>query len=523
MFRSSEQENFHNLIARHIQTRDGPLLLEGGTGLGKTRAYLAALAGFGGTVAIALPTHQLIDQLLASADLEAVGLEAAAFRPAGMFDDRADYDAHRREAMESRIMLCTSASVMIDWRLRGNYNGATKRDYLLFDEADELPQAAALQKDLTITAAELAAAGVALTTVGETVSALLDRPRLEPEVSAKAMMVREALDEPAWFRKAGVDEEGGIRLFHHLPGRLLRRAANRGNTAFISATLSIGGRFDDFRRSMGIGKMSRLSGIVEPERHGELSVETPLGREPAEIIGLAEKPCLVAVPSRELAQELGAQLPAAVVKEPGETTADAARRVAPDGILISDYAWAGLDTALRWRSIVVPRIPFAPPTVLDKEPESHYLDSRNTAVRRMRQVAGRGLRTPDARCTLYILDKRYKQLVRFLPERFQSELGRSWEEGGRRDMQLSKSERDPAIRKAALRHYGLQCRACDRKEPEARAAVIEIHHLDPIAEGKRRTKLEDVVPLCRNCHALAHTEDPPVPVERLRGMASPAG
>ena len=304
---------------------------------------------------------------------------------------------------------------------------------------------------------------------------------------------------------------------------MLRRVANRGNTAFISATLSIGGRFDDFRRSMGIDKESRLSGIVEPERHGELSVETPLGSEPAEIIGLAEKPCLVAVPSRELAQELGAQLPAAVVKGPGETTAEAARRVAPDGILISDYAWAGLDTALRWRSIVVPRIPFAPPTVLDEKIESRYLESRNTAVRRMRQVAGRGLTTPDARCTLYIMDARYKQLGRFLPERFQSELGRSWEEGGRRDMHLSKSERDPAIRKAALRHYGLQCRACGLKVPLAHAPVIEIHHLDPIAEGKRRTKLEDVVPLCRNCHAVAHTENPPMPVERLRGMASPAG
>lgn len=512
MFRSSEQANFSRIVARHIETGDGPLLLEGGTGLGKTRAYLAALAEYGGTVAVVLPTHQLIDQLLSSPDLEAVGLEAAAFRPARMFDNRADYEAARRFAMQSRIMLCTAASVMIDRRLDGNYNGAAKRDYILFDEADELPQAAALQRDLTITAEELSVAGVVLTTVGETVSALLDKQRLEPEVRAKALMIRKALDEPAWYRRAGRDDEGGVALFHLLPGRLLRRVANRGNAAFISATLTVGGRFDDFRRSMGIETASRLSGIVEPERHGDLSVETPLDCEPAEVAGAAAKPCLVAVPSHELAEELGASIPAAVVRKPEETVAEAAARTGPDGILVAAGAWAGLDTPLRWRSIVVPRIPFGRPTVLDEKIESRYIASRNIAIRRMRQVAGRGLRTPDARCALYILDERYKRLGRFLPERFEQ----SWAEGARSETRLSKAERDPLIRRAALRHYGLQCRACDLRASEAHAAMIEIHHLDPIAEGERRTKLEDVIPLCRNCHALAHTEGPPVPVERLR-------
>ena len=511
MFRSAEQANFSRFVARHIETGDGPLLLEGGTGIGKTRAYLAALADYSGTVAVILPTHQLIDQLLSSPDLEAVGLEAAAFRPARMFDNRADYDAARGQAMGSRVMLCTAASVMIDWRLGGNYSGATKRDYLLFDEADELPQAAALQKDLTITAAELSTAGVALTTVGETVSALLAKPGIEPEVRAKAVMIREALDNPAWYRKAGGDDDG-IALIHHLPGRLLRRVANCGNAVFVSATLTIGGRFDDFRRSMGIQSASRLSAVVEPERHGELAVETPTGSDPDAIVALAEKPCLVATPSHELSRELGASIPGAVVRTDDETTAEAASRVGPDGVLVAAGAWAGLDTPLRWRSIVVPRIPFGKPSVLDGKIESRYVDSRNIAVRRMRQVAGRGLRTPDARCTLYILDERYRSLGQFLPERFE----RSWAEGARHDAHLSKAERNTAIKKAALRHYGLKCRACDLEVQEAYASMIEIHHLDPIAEGERRTKLEDVVPLCRNCHAVAHTENPPVPIERLR-------
>jgi hypothetical protein len=49
-------------------------------------------------------------------------------------------------------MLCTAAAIVIDNRNSGEYNGATTRDYLLFDEADQLPSAAAMQVDMEIPA-----------------------------------------------------------------------------------------------------------------------------------------------------------------------------------------------------------------------------------------------------------------------------------------------------------------------------------------------------------------------------------
>jgi len=52
-------------------------------------------------------------------------------------------------------------------------------------------------------------------------------------------MVLEATQEPAWFHKVGVTDEGGVMLFHEMPGRLLKQVANQSNVAFISATLSI--------------------------------------------------------------------------------------------------------------------------------------------------------------------------------------------------------------------------------------------------------------------------------------------
>ena len=130
----------------------------------------------------------------------------------------------------------------------------------------------------------------------------------------------------------------------------------------------------------------------------------------------------------------------------------------------------------------------------------------------MRQVIGRGLRTPDSRCDFYICDKRYSQLGNFLPTRFNA----SWKEGAKKTYELTKSERDPSVRREALKFYEFKCYCCD-KRPKIQS-MIEIHHLNPIAEGERETKVEDVLPLCRNCHSAAHSEEPPITIERLKVM-----
>ena len=155
-FRSAEQANFSKLLQAHLSSPDAPLLLEGATGLGKTRAYLYPLlesANSGKKIAIILPTRQLIEQLLNSADIEVcnkAGVEIQAFIPRRDFENVAQYREQREKALNAPVMLCTSASVIIDQRLGGDYNGVISRDYLLFDEADQLPDVAALQSDVTI-------------------------------------------------------------------------------------------------------------------------------------------------------------------------------------------------------------------------------------------------------------------------------------------------------------------------------------------------------------------------------------
>ena len=538
MFRSTEQANFSAIVARHMASPDGPLLMEGATGLGKTRAYLAAVmrvAAAGRRVAIAMPSHQLIDQLLTSADLAATQVDSVrvlAFRSSRFLDDKKEYQTQRTATLEAEVMVCTSASVIIDQRLKGGYNGATERDYLVFDEADQLPDAAALQSDCEISAQQLSDLGVAVQSAQQAATEVLMKKGLEPEVRAAALMILEAVQEPAWYHKAGVTDDGGIALFHKMPGRLLKRIANRNQVAFISATLTVGDRFDDFKRALGIQKQSDLSSIIEPQRHGQLTfvvadaeVDTPewRGLTQATINQAAGKgTVLVVTPSHSLAQELGQLVDGATVRSAAETATEAAARMGDSNVLIAAGAWAGLDTPIRWKSIVVPRVPYERPVILDGEVESSFLDTRNTAVRRLRQVIGRGLRTPEAECTIYVLDRRYRNVEAFIPKRFRAQwAGRLYLEGRRNEVTLSKIERDPSVRKAALKHYGLKCMGCGfipRVESQ-----LDVHHLNPVAGGERLTGIRDVAVLCANCHRLVHSTDPPMAVETLGDLGATGG
>lgn len=538
-FRSAEQAHFHDRLAQHLRAPMAPLLLEGATGLGKTRAYLQAVmdaVAQGQRIAIALPSHQLIDQLLDSADLHAVqsaGVRVVAFRPKRWFadDDQAAYATARQAALDAEVMLCTSAAVIIDHRLGGSYNGATLRDHLLFDEADQLPGAAALQSDALIDADTVQALGLNAPTAAQVVAAVLTRKGLEPELRAAALLMQDALDEPVWYQRVGLTDDGGVALVHHLPGRLLKAVANRPAVSFVSATLTIGGQFDDFKRSLGIAEISPLSAVIEPEQHGHLQFEvadltvdseawwtrTVQTVRDAALLG----PALVVTPSHALAQRLGEALPFATVRQSDETAGQAARRMAGTSgaaVLIAAGAWAGLDTPVRWRSIVIPRIPYEAPVVLDGKTESRFLDTRNTAVRRMRQVIGRGLRTPDAQCTIHILDGRFSHIAAFVPRRFAAawQGRKTFAEGRPMEVTLTRYERDPSVRKKALAHHGKACMACGFK-PKV-DSQLDVHHLQPVSEGERLTSLDDVAVLCANCHRLAHSEVPPLPLVTLRTL-----
>lgn len=137
----------------------------------------------------------------------------------------------------------------------------------------------------------------------------------------------------------------------------------------------------------------------------------------------------------------------------------------------------------------------------------------------MRQVILGGLRKPDAECDVYILDERLAMIESFIPTRFrQAWVDRGRVEGAQVEQTLSKAERDPQVRKSALRHFGRRCMSCDFV-PKV-DSQLEVHHLHPLANGGERvTRIEsDVAVLCANCHRLAHSANPPLTIEVLQGF-----
>ncbi|UZX02279.1 HNH endonuclease [Arthrobacter sp. CDRTa11] len=80
----------------------------------------------------------------------------------------------------------------------------------------------------------------------------------------------------------------------------------------------------------------------------------------------------------------------------------------------------------------------------------------------------------------------------------------SWE-------QVNRYERDPEARRACIAHRGTNCAACgfsfEVTYGEIGRDFIQVHHVVPVSElgnGYQLDPITDLVPLCANCHAMAH-------------------
>ncbi|RAM35600.1 HNH endonuclease [Arthrobacter globiformis] len=95
---------------------------------------------------------------------------------------------------------------------------------------------------------------------------------------------------------------------------------------------------------------------------------------------------------------------------------------------------------------------------------------------------------------------------------------------------VNRYERNPHARRICLAHYGTSCAVCGFSfeaayGPEGEG-FIHVHHLVPAVQlgpGYELDPVGDLVPLCPNCHAMAHRRRIPYTVAELRAMRSRAG
>lgn len=98
-------------------------------------------------------------------------------------------------------------------------------------------------------------------------------------------------------------------------------------------------------------------------------------------------------------------------------------------------------------------------------------------------------------------------------------------EGAVTKVLVNKYERNPKNRAACLAHFGFTCFCCGFDfgsfYGEFANAYIHVHHITPVSkmgENYQVDPIRDLIPLCPNCHAAIHIQDPPLTPEKLKEM-----
>ncbi len=108
-------------------------------------------------------------------------------------------------------------------------------------------------------------------------------------------------------------------------------------------------------------------------------------------------------------------------------------------------------------------------------------------------------------------------LLCIFPYDFETEV-----EGVKYSETISKYERSAKNRSICLSYYGYNCQACgvnlQEKYGEIARDFIHVHHLNPLSLSGvvQPDPIMDFVPLCPNCHSIAHLRTPPYTIEEIK-------
>jgi 5-methylcytosine-specific restriction enzyme A len=87
---------------------------------------------------------------------------------------------------------------------------------------------------------------------------------------------------------------------------------------------------------------------------------------------------------------------------------------------------------------------------------------------------------------------------------------------------VTRYERKKVNREACIQLKGMRCKACGFDFAafygSLGAGYVEVHHTTPLSQlgsDYRINVSTDLEPLCANCHAMVHRENPPIPVAKL--------
>jgi len=99
-----------------------------------------------------------------------------------------------------------------------------------------------------------------------------------------------------------------------------------------------------------------------------------------------------------------------------------------------------------------------------------------------------------------------------------------FKEGSKITIEINKYERNIKAKQKCLEHFGRVCQVCKFKDFKIFGngiSVIEVHHKIPISNYSQEyivNPIEDLIPLCPNCHRAIHSKIPAYSVEELKEL-----
>jgi hypothetical protein len=100
-----------------------------------------------------------------------------------------------------------------------------------------------------------------------------------------------------------------------------------------------------------------------------------------------------------------------------------------------------------------------------------------------------------------------------------------FKEGAAKQVTVNAYERNPEARKACIAHYGTGCTVCGfnfgKVYGELGEGFVHVHHLRDLAtigEEYEVNPIDDLRPVCPNCHAMLHRKVPAMTIEELKGI-----
>jgi len=110
-----------------------------------------------------------------------------------------------------------------------------------------------------------------------------------------------------------------------------------------------------------------------------------------------------------------------------------------------------------------------------------------------------------------------------LPDELPTEITEELFEGIKKAVTVNSYERNPKARQLCVKHWDAICAVCgidfEKTYGEIGKGFIHVHHLTPVSRiGKtyQVDPINDLIPVCPNCHSMLHRQEPPLTIDELK-------